>query len=196
MTLKNITYASRYPFNFQNKKAVEIKELWERGEATGQGWIHEVAQARTSDGAIAIRVFDTDEAAKYAVFAPGWKVNRHDSTRLRQIAKKRVGDALACDKEANARGEKGYAYDSLMSEELRGGLLPPVSYPRRLTSNNYLETYLFILDGVMEDEKYPADYWREFILKCKERLGITLDDIYRVASSYKGKRLSLELLPY
>lgn len=187
---------ARYPFNYRSEEAQ--KELMQEMRDT-QPCI--VAEARNKDGSSAIRVIEKSDEKAYVVYAPGWRVNRHNRNRLVANAEKRLREARAYDAEATRTGKPATAVNSLRHlATISGSWLEPVSYLRQLSSTNEdfdstrrLENYCFILDGKMNDGIHESSYWRDYLLKCKDHKAITLGELYDSVSTYHGKKIRLSL---
>lgn len=180
----------RYPFSYRSKEA-EI--IWAQVQHISRR-LPKVAEARNSDGSMAIRVFQGPTTGTYVVYAPGWKVNRHDKTRLRAEADKRYEEAVLRDEESRQADKPEIAVKSLRRlAQVTGSDLYPVSYPRRLCGES-LETYLFILDGKMNDGVHDSSHWEEFFLECKDTRGITLGELYgTITTKYEGIKIVVPL---
>ena len=182
---------ARYPFSYRSKEA-EI--IWAQVVEHSSGRLPKVAEARNSDGSMAICVFQGPTTGTYVVYAPGWKVNRHDETRLRAEADKRYEEAVLRDEESRQADKPEIAVKSLKRlAQVTGSDLYPVSYPRRLCGGS-LETYLFILDGKMNDGVHDSSHWGEFFLECKDTRGITLSELYgTITTKYEGVKIVVPL---
>lgn len=181
---------ARYPFSYRSKEAEIIRA--QVGHSSRR--LPKVAEARNSDGSMAINVVQGPTTGTYVVYAPGWKVNRHDETRLKAEADKRYEEAVLRDEESRQAGKPEIAVKSLKRlAQVTGSDLYPVSYPRRLCGN-FLETYLFILDGKMNDGVHDSSHWRDFFLECKDTRGITLGELYgTITTKYEGVKIVVPL---
>lgn len=187
---------ARYPFNYRSEEAQKVLAQEMQSEQP-----RIVAEARNNDGTFAIRVVEKSDEKAYVVYAPGWRVSRHNRQRLNTIAVKRLEEAQHHDAEAISAGKTATAADSLRYlASVTGGWLDPVSYPRQLASTGKsvdsirrLESYYFILDGEMNDGIHTASCWRDYLLKCRDYKAISLGELYDILSTYHGKKIQLSL---
>lgn len=176
---------ARYPFNYRYEDAVAAWYFWEEHRKNGRATLNDklIAESRNADGSLAFRVIKGSEDGTFAVYAPGWDVNRHDTERLRFEAIKQMKAAERQDFESKQIGREANAVKFLNHKNSIMGELSPVSYPRQLsTDGRTLETYIFMLDGKMDDGTHNCLTWRNFLLKCKDYQAITLGDLYDVVS--------------